>query len=600
MRLSIGLKLAAAFGAVLTITALLGLLGASEINTVTRHAMHINDETVPSVSHIDDAARNMEIFRQDQFRLIAADDTDAIEDDLLAGRQAVAAAFRAYRPLMADDVDRRSFAAVSEQWAAYRKATAQVAALSRAERDAEAFAVMNGTETSFAKLEKDLQAWGDDADFDGDVAAQDARHARDRAERTTWLLLIAGLLVGAAVATLMTRSIRRAVRTIVDRLDSLSERDTADLRAGLDRLAAGDLTHEATSATEPIESFGGDELGDAARAVETVRVNTVASLDAYNSSRHELSALIAQVAGATTTVSAASAQMASTSNETGRAVGEIAGAIEDVAQGSTRQVGSIEAMRVIVDEVGEVTDRSARDASDTARVADEALQVATAGAQAVLGADDAMVSVRDASARAGEVIRGLDGKSAEIGSIVDTISSIAEQTNLLALNAAIEAARAGEQGRGFAVVADEVRKLAEESQDASRSIAALVAEIQAETQSAVDVVDESARRTEDGASVVAEARSAFERIGSSVEDVTARVGAIAAAVQQIAASAASVGAQVADVAAVAEESSAAAEQVSASTQQTSASAEEIAASAADLASTAEELEALVARFSLAV
>jgi methyl-accepting chemotaxis protein len=598
MRCSIGAKLAAAFAAVLAITTVLGLVALSQIGAVTDHALHIDDETVPSVKTIDAVTRDIEIFRQDQFRLIAGADPAELDTDLLADRQAVAQALRAYRPLIADDLDRQKSAAVAKQWSAYRAGTAKVAALVAAGRRADAATLMNGTDASFATLERHLAAWTDDADFDGRTAAQEARSAHTGAVTTTWLLLIAGLLVGAAVATLITRAIRRSVRVVVDRLDSLSANDTADLRHGLDRLAAGDFTLAATPQTAAIEAFGRDELGDAARAVETVRVNTVASLEAYNTSRLELSSLIAQVAGSATTVSAASVQMASTSDEAGRAVGEIASAISAVATGTMRQVTSIEDMRLIVDEVEEVTGRSAQEASDAALVAEQTLQVAAAGAQAVQGADDAMVSVRDASAQAGSVIRTLEAKSTEIGSIVGTIGSIAEQTNLLALNAAIEAARAGEQGKGFAVVADEVRKLAEESQVASRSIASLIAEIQSETQQAVTAVEEGARRTQDGATVVADARDAFEQIGSSVQDVTARVGQIAAAVQQIAASATAVGERVSEVASVAEESSASAEQVSASTEQTSASTEQIAASAADLASTAGALAELVSRFEL--
>ena len=183
-----------------------------------------------------------------------------------------------------------------------------------------------------------------------------------------------------------------------------------------------------------------------------------------------------------------------------------------------------------------------------------------------------------------EVVEQARDAFARIGAVVETIDDIAEQTNLLALNAAIEAARAGEQGRGFAVVAEEVRKLAEESQQAAASISGLIEEIQTETQNAVSVVADGARRSEDGVAVVQQAKDAFERIGVSVQDVTSRIGEISDTMNE--------------VAAVAEQSSASTEEVSASTEETSASTQEIAASAQELARTAEELEALVGRFRL--
>src|SRR4029077_3609706 len=145
---------------------------------------------------------------------------------------------------------------------------------------------------------------------------------------------------------------------------------------------------------------------------------------------------------------------------------------------------------------------SAESAQSTADAAAEARSVAREGVQAAGEATEAIRHVASSSSQVGNAIQDLSLRSEKIGGIVDTITGIAEQTNLLALNAAIEAARAGEQGRGFAVVAEEVRKLAEESQGAAGSIAGLIGQIQSDTLNAVTVVEDGARRTEEGVATV--------------------------------------------------------------------------------------------------
>jgi methyl-accepting chemotaxis protein len=272
------------------------------------------------------------------------------------------------------------------------------------------------------------------------------------------------------------------------------------------------------------------------------------------------------------------------SREVASAATEIAASNEEMAAGLSNQQEQTRSASAAVEQLNDAAADIARQSSEAARQADSSRHNAEQGGIVVT---DTVREIKGIAAEVDESAKAvalLGQKGEQIGGVISVINDIADQTNLLALNAAIEAARAGEHGRGFAVVADEVRKLAERTTQATEEVSQSIREIQEETSRAVERIENGSKRMERGVELATSAGDSLRVIVESSKSLLGQVQAIAAAAEQQSASAAQIGDNVSRVTAVSNESAMAAGQAS--------------EAAAELSRQSERMRSLVDRFRL--
>jgi methyl-accepting chemotaxis protein len=352
------------------------------------------------------------------------------------------------------------------------------------------------------------------------------------ARQTLWVvvgLTLAAIVVSLLIGSVTVRAITGPLALLVKAANRVAEGDVGSLAA-----ERGD--HSALQRRDEIGEIGQafhrmlegyiQPMTDTARRIAggdlTLAIKPHSERDELGSAFAQMIASLQQLTGRTLEVTASLST----------ATREISAVTSQQAATTAEQAAAVNETTATIEEVRRTAEQSSERAQMVSDMAGNSLTLADGGLQAVKNAEDGMLSLKDQVRQIAETILALSEQTQQIGEIIATVNDIADQSNLLALNAAMEAARAGEAGKSFAVVAGEVRNLAEQSRQATRQVSGILGDIQKAANTAVMVTEQGTRRAENGLSLAQTTAGAIRNMREQIQQVTQAAQQIAASARQ--------------------------------------------------------------------
>ena len=494
--MTIGKKLTAGFAMLGLMMAFIGGFSLLQFGNMNRAAIGFTDSILPAVvrtSTLGETINTLRRYELDVF-LVAADPQQKAHYRDLGEQtlQEVARQVKAHdATIWAEDVEeRRTFDIVKQEWDKYVALHQRIRVMQDGGQLAEAQQLfMSEGVTLYTNLAKSVADLirinhGYSVGSRAQVVA-----AFDSAKLSIIIALLLGLGLAAVLSTVLTRQIR-------DPLVMLARQ--------AQRIASGALGKGELQEWIRGNRFKRDELGQLGTAIDRMQ--------------GALADLVSEIAGSVSQLSSA--------------VEEVSAISEQSATGMARQQSEVSQVATAMNEMQSTVNEVARNTTDAMSAAKDASRTSTQGNQVVRSAISSIEEVSVKIEQAGAVVQQLEQDSTNISMVLDVIRGIAEQTNLLALNAAIEAARAGEQGRGFAVVADEVRSLAQRTQNSTAEISKMIEVLQERTAEAGSAMQLSRQQMQESVGLAREAGSSIDTINGAVTQITDMNTLIATATEE--------------------------------------------------------------------